>query len=171
MPNHETHRENLDQLEANFHYDTSYLRTILNKHPEAYGAFADFMPLSRYRRDLPLEAFCVAKLTAMKVADCSACLALNIKMAIAAGLSETLVRAVVEDGELENDLERVRTFAERVASHQPVGEAESEALREYYGTTAWIELAMAIASVGVYPLIKRAMGLATSCANMALVYS
>jgi len=170
MTTQAAYREHLDQLEAKFQYDTEYLRTILDKHPDAFATFADFIPLSQLRRDLPLDAFFVAKLTAMKIADCSACLELNIKMAIDAGLDKDLVKAIVEEGELNEELAQVRAYTKQVATHRSVAPEDVETLREFYGTTACIELAFAIASVGVFPLIKRAMGLATSCANITMVY-
>lgn len=163
MTDIQQHQTMIDQFGAHYAYDTQYMRNMLEHHPQAFAAFAAFLPMANFRQDLPRDVYFVAKLAAMQVADCSACLQLTVKMALEADVAADLVQAVLKEGDLPNHLAAVNRFARTVAHHHLVADEDLETMRSTYGETGLIELALAIASTGVFPLIKRSFGMLQSC--------
>ena len=154
----------IQAFEDAYDYDATYLRRLLQDSPGGFAIFSGFMPMGHFRETLPSDAFHTAKLAVMRVEDCGPCLQLSVQMALQAELSPALVRAALDGGDgLPPELAEVYRFAQAVARGEP---ADSEAMEERYGAAGVAELALAIASARVYPTVKRAMGLAKSCARI-----
>ena len=153
------------KFEKRYNYDGTYMHELLEDSLGGFKAFQKFMPMSQYREKCPGDVYFTAKLMAMQEADCGSCLALNVKMAVEAGMSRKLVSGILNDqGELPEALEDVRNFARAVASAGSIDPDLLERIRRRYGRTAVAELALAIASARIFPTLKRSFGYAQSCA-------
>lgn len=153
-------------FERAYSYDATYMRQLLQSSPEGFSRFSAFMPMGQFRETLASDVYHVAKIAVMRVEDCGPCLQLSVQMAVEAELSPELVRAALEGGEgLPPELAEVYRFAEAVARGEA---ADSETMETRYGAAGVAELALAIASARVYPTVKRAMGLAQSCARVTI---
>jgi alkylhydroperoxidase family enzyme len=153
-------------FERAYNYDATYMRRLLQSSPEGFARFGAFQPMGHFRETLPIDAYHTAKLAVMRVEDCGPCLQFCVQMALQDELSPELVRAAVDGGDgLPPELAEVYRFAQAVARGEP---ADSEAMEERYGAAGVAELALAIAAARVYPTVKRAMGLAKSCARITI---
>jgi len=147
-----------------YDYDIAYMEELLERSPEAYQAFLGAMTMSGLSKAAPPELAAVARMAALRVEDCGPCLALSIKMAREAGVSEAVIRGALRNGEgLEGDARDVRKFAHAVAANEPLDEAWREELEQRLGKEVIAELAVIIAGVRIYPAVKRALGYAKSC--------
>lgn len=85
----------LSAFERAFAYDTSCMRELLATDTRAFMALARITPMASYRRDIPVEVYYAAKLTAAMAADCGTCTQLVVAMALADRVPAPLVVAVV----------------------------------------------------------------------------
>ena len=77
-----------------------------------------------------------------------------------------VIRAVVSNRpqDLAAELADVYRFTSAVAEASTQEEALRQRIREWYGEEGLVELALGIAAARVFPVTKRALGYATSCA-------
>ena len=59
-------RRAIDKFERGYNYDASYMRDMIDASPRAAWLFSRVTALGRFRRDVPIEAWCAAGLTAGK---------------------------------------------------------------------------------------------------------
>ncbi|WP_457651567.1 carboxymuconolactone decarboxylase family protein [Rhodocaloribacter sp.] len=142
-----------------------YLRHIADTSLSAFFTFMRFMPLARRRRVLPEAAHAVAHLTAARAADCGDCVQIGVTMARRAGVSPEAIRAVLEgrSADLPAPLDDVAAFARAVLHREADPEPLRERLRARFGDEGLIELGFALASGGVFPVLKRTLGYDTAC--------
>src|SRR5512138_1991310 len=90
-------RKAIDRFERDWKYDASYMRDIIDASPRAAWLFSRVRALGQFRRDIPVEAWCAAGITAVRHEDCGPCTQLAITMAERAGASPAVLRAVLTD--------------------------------------------------------------------------
>lgn len=157
----------LDAAEKKLGVPVDYLRHLAKVSLPAFFKFVKFMPLSEYRKKLPVEPYHIARLVAVLKEDCGSCVQIEINLAKHDGVSTDLLQSVL-DGKVEalpKDLANVYRFAEAVVTQTDNLELR-EALRQQYGEEGLIELALTIAACRVFPTLKRGMGYATSCSRV-----
>jgi alkylhydroperoxidase family enzyme len=147
-----------------------YCRFILRVSLRASFKFAKFLAVDEYRRVLPPGPCYVARIVATRHEDCGTCVQIAVNQAKKAGVPAELLRAVL-DGKLDGLPEELREayrFAEAVLTASDEENAWRERIRLRYGDEGLIEMALAIASCRVFPIIKRALGYAVSCSAVAV---
>src|SRR6185312_9792493 len=87
----------IDKFERTWKYDASYMRDIINASPRAAWLFSRAAALGQFRRDIPLEPWYAAVITAVRHEDCGPCTQLGVAMAEHAGVNHTVLRAVLSD--------------------------------------------------------------------------
>jgi hypothetical protein len=148
----------LQEFEATYDYDTTYLRKLANDSPGAYDAFAQAEGMSAYRKALPLDAHYVARIATMLVEDCGPCTQLNLRMAVEAGVERnTLDRLLHNPEELPEPLQDVRDHARAIVGEGDVTPERVERLRANYGDEGVAEIAVVVLGSRIYPTLKRAM--------------
>jgi len=158
------YRTEIDNFEAHYKYDSTYMRELLDHSPEGFAKFNSFMPLSSHIEKLKLEDYWVAKLAAMQVEDCGECLQLNVRMALEAGVPKTLVQAAIQGGrDLPDQLRDVYDYAKSVANHELVDNELMDRIEARFDKGALLEFGLCIATAKVFPTIKRALGYAKTC--------
>src|SRR5918992_1549596 len=90
-------RRAIDKFEREWNYDASYIRDMIDASPRAAWLFSRVTALGQFRRDLPIEAWCAAGITAVRLEDCGPCTQLGVAMAERAGVSPAVLRAVLAD--------------------------------------------------------------------------
>src|SRR4029079_12448073 len=88
-------RKALGRFEHEWNYDAGYMRDMIEASPRAAWLFSRVTTLGRFRRDIPIEAWCAAGITAVRHEDCGPCTQLAVTMAERAGVSPGLLRAVL----------------------------------------------------------------------------
>ena len=156
--------EFIDQFEAHYDYNCDYMRDMAKSSPQGFQTFVDFLPMGRYEKSLSKEALWTARLAAMKIEDCGACVQLNIKMALESGVAKEVVKeTVLYPEKLNEELKLVFDFAQAVASgSDELGELQRK-VSETYNEEERTELALAIAATKIYPTLKRSLGYFKSC--------
>jgi len=147
-----------------------YCRFIIRVSLRAAFKFAKFLAVDEYRRVLPPGPFYVARIVAVREADCGTCVQIAVSQAKKAGVPADVLRAVVE-GKLEDLPEELRDacrFAEAVVTANGEDDTLRESIRLKYGDEGLIEMALAIPSCRTFPTVKRALGYAVSCSAVAV---
>ena len=156
----------LDRFEAEWDYDVSYMRQVLEDGgAEALAPMNAMAKVQKYRRDVPPDVLFTAALLATRNGDCGPCLQLGVKMAQRAGVAPEVLRSVLA-GDRESMPEPVRLsydFTRAVLARDGWDGAAREELRNRYGPRAIISLAYAIATGGFYPSFKYALGAGHAC--------
>jgi alkylhydroperoxidase family enzyme len=156
--------------EKEFGVSLEYCRFIAGVSLRAFFKFAKFLAVDEYRRALPPVPCHVARIVAVKDADCGTCLQIAVNQARKAGVPVEILRAVL-DGKLDGlpqDASDAYHFAEAVVTASGEEDALRERIRLKYGDEGLIEMAMAIASSRTFPIIKRALGYAVSCSAVTI---
>lgn len=143
-----------------------YLRDMYQTAPDAFYAFTKLMAVSDYRKKLPAAPFHVARLVATLAEDCGPCVQTVVNQAKADAVGDDVLRAVLTArvADLPESLADVYRFAEAVVTRSGDEAGSRDRLSAVFGPEAVIELAMAIAVVRVYPVLKRGLGHASTCA-------
>lgn len=158
----------LASVEREIGVSVDYVRHILRVSLGAFFRFAKVFPLAQYRRSLPLDMHVVAGIVAARDEDCGTCVQAGLNLARMQGVDSAILRAVIdrEPDRLPESAADAYRFAEAVVTHSSETDRLRDLLRERYGEAALVELALAIAASRVFPVTKRALGYATSCANI-----
>ena len=168
MKNTNTEEEKIAQFERHYDYDASYLRAILNTSPKAFVAYQGFSQMGNYRGKLPAVEYFVAAIATLLTEDCGPCIQLNIKMAKEAGVSSEIINGVLNlpNCQLPPHLDDLRRYAIGVATND-TEKSLLDSVRNHYSEVDMVEIAFSIASVRVYPCLKRALGfIGESCQNI-----
>lgn len=147
-----------------------FLRDMYGAAPAGFWRFALFVPMSRFRTALPLDAACAVRIAAVHAEDCGPCLQTVINLSLAAGASPEVLRAAVA-GDLAAMDERTRTafeFARAIAARDIHAEDLRPVIERWWGKAGITEIALAIASTRVFPTVKRAMGYAQACQRVVI---
>ena len=147
-----------------------YCRFMIRVSLRAFFKFANFLAVDEYRRVMPPGPFYVARIVATRHEDCGTCVQIAVNQAKTAGVPPEVLRAVL-DGKLDSLPEELRDahrFAEAILTASADQDACRERIRQRYGDEGLIEMALAIATWRVFPTVKRALGYAVSCSNVAV---
>src|ERR1041384_1219790 len=90
-------RRAIDKFEREWNYDAGYMRELIDTSPRAAWLFARATALGKFRRDVPIDAWFAAGITAVRSEDCGPCTQLAVTMAEPAGISADVLRAVLAD--------------------------------------------------------------------------
>jgi alkylhydroperoxidase family enzyme len=156
----------LDKEERSLGESLDYVRHLVRASLPAFFKFALFTPLSQHRRKLPPAPYRVARIVATRDEDCGTCVQIEVNLARKDGVPADVIRAVLNNRpeDLPAELADVYRFAKSVVEASGEEEELRERVRERYGEEALVELALGIAAARVFPVTKRALGYATSCA-------
>ncbi|CUH99286.1 hypothetical protein [Leisingera aquaemixtae] len=137
-------------------------------------AQTNFSLLSRYNRvfgfldpnrHVPAAAYHAARLRGARASDCGTCVEAEINLALAAGLEENLILAIVQADEqsLPPEIASIVRLADAATARREDDPNARSAVIEAYGNAGLIELSFAMNGAAMLPGIKRAMGHATAC--------
>src|SRR5262245_61761322 len=162
-------RQAVAKLERDWNYDASYVRDMIDASPRAEWLFFRAAALGRFRRDLPIEAWCAAGITAVRHEDCGPCTQLGVTMAERAGVSPAVLRALLTDDPdaMPADVALVWTFTRATLAHDAADEYR-DAIVKRWGRRALISLAFAITAARLYPTVKYALGHGRACMRVVV---
>ena len=160
----------IDKFERDWKYDASYMRDIIDASPRAAWLFSRVTALGQFRRDLPIEAWCSAGITAVRHEDCGPCTQLAVTMAERAGVSPAVLGAVLADNPdaMPPDVALVWKFTHATLAHDLAADEYREAIVTRWGRRALISLAFAITAARLYPTVKYALGHGKPCMRIVV---
>jgi hypothetical protein len=163
-------RRAIGKFERDWNYDASYMRDMIEASPRAAWLFSRVTSLGRFRRDIPVDAWCAAGITAVRHEDCGPCTQLGVTMAERAGVSPAVLSALLTDnaGAMPPDVALVWRFTRATLAHDPAADDYREVIVERWGRRALISLAFAITAARIYPTVKYALGHGKACMRVVV---
>jgi len=160
----------IDKFERDWKYDGSYMRDIIDASPRAAWLFSRAAALGQFRRDIPIEPWYAAGITAVRHEDCGPCTQLGVTMAERAGVSPSVLRAVLADNPdaMPPDVALVWKFTRATLAHDAAADEYREAIVKRWGRLALVSLAFAIAAARIYPTVQYALGHGTACTRIVV---
>lgn len=163
-------RKGISRFERAWYYDASYVRDVIDASPRALWLFSRAAALGQFRRDLPIEAWCAAGITSLRHEDCGPCTQLAVTRAERAGVTPTVLRALLEDrpDAMPPDVALVWRFTRATLARDVVADEYREAVVQRWGRRALVSLAFAVTAARVYPTVKYALGHGKACMRIVV---
>ena len=163
-------RRAIDKFERDWKYDVSYMREMVDASPRAAWLFSRAAALGQFRRNVPIEPWCAAGLTAVRQEDCGPCTQLGVAMAERAGLSPAILRAVLSDDPngMTPEVALAWNFTRATLAHDPAADQYREEIVKRWGKPGLISLAFAITAARIYPTVKYALGHGKACMRVVV---
>ncbi len=163
-------RRRLAAFERTYGYDVSYLREMLAVDLGAFFRFARVSGISSYRKDVPLDAYYAAKLTAAMSADCGPCTQLVVGLGLHDGLAPAAAAAIIAGDEtaMSRGAVLAARFARAVIARDPEADVWREQIERQWGKRAVLSLGFALVAAQVYPTLKYALGHGHACTHVVI---
>lgn len=160
----------IDRFEQAWNYDASYMRDIIDASPRAAWLFSRVTALGRFRRDVPLEVWCAAGITAVRYEDCGPCTQLGVTMAERAGVSPEILRTVLSDdpATMPPDVALAWRFTRATLAHDAAADEYRHRILERWGPRALVSLAFAMTAARIYPTVKYTLGHGKACTRIVV---
>jgi hypothetical protein len=160
----------IGKFERDWQYDAGYLRDMVDASPRAAWLFSRVTALGQFRRDVPIEAWCAAGITAVRHEDCGPCTQLAVRIAERAGVSPDVLRAVLADDPraMSPDAALAWRFTRATLAHDAAADDYREVIVERWGRRALVSLAFAITAARLYPTVKYALGHGKACTRVVV---
>src|SRR5262245_36148617 len=163
-------KRRLDAFERGTGYDVSYVREMLDADVKAVIALFKVQGFSRYRKDVPRDAWYAAGLVGALAEDCGPCTQLGVTMAEREGVNPDTLRAIVA-GDLRampDDVVVAYRFAKASLAHNAAADELRDEIVKRWGQRGLISLAFALASSRVFPTVKYALGHGKACTRLTV---
>lgn len=163
-------RKAIGKFERTWNYDAGYMRDIVDVSPRAAWLFSRAAALGRFRRDLPIEPWYAAGITAVRHEDCGPCTQLGVAMAERDGVSPAVLRAILAGNPdaMPPDIALVWKFTRATLAHDAAADEYREAIVKRWGRRALVSLAFAITASRIYPTVKYALGHGKACTRVVV---
>lgn len=163
-------RRTISVFERQWKYDASYLREIVDASPRAAWRFLQATRLGNYRRDVPIEAWFAAGITAARLEDCGPCTQLGTSMAERQGVRPEVLRAILADdvAAMPDDVALAWRYTKAVLAHDAAADDYRAVILKQWGPRSVVTLAFAIAAARIYPTVKYAMGHGKACTRVVV---
>jgi len=163
-------RKMIDRFERNWKYDASYMRDIIDASPRAAWLFSRAAALGQFRRDIPIEPWYAAGITAVRHEDCGPCTQLGVTMAERAGVSPAVLLAVLTDNPdaMPPEVALVWRFTRATLAHDTAADQYRELIAQRWGRLGLISLAFTITAARIYPTVKYALGHGKACMRVVV---
>lgn len=151
-----------DELDASL----DYLRTIAEESGGAFFKFLLFAPMSEHREAVPPEAAAIARIVSTRAEDCGTCVQIGVNTARKNGVPRSVVEAALTDEpeDLSEPLSDVYRFVRAVVRREDSkADRYRTRVRNAYGRAGLVDLALAIGTAQVFPLVKRTLGESDAC--------
>ncbi|HEX6772011.1 MAG TPA: hypothetical protein VF126_08295 [Acidobacteriaceae bacterium] len=163
-------RKAIGKFERTWNYDAGYMRDIVDVSPRAAWLFSRAAALGRFRRDLPIEPWYAAGITAVRHEDCGPCTQLGVAMAERDGVSPAVLRAILAGNPdaMRPDIALVWKFTRATLAHDAAADEYREAIVKRWGRRALVSLSFAITASRIYPTVKYALGHGKACTRVVV---
>src|SRR5262245_11643706 len=158
------------KFERGWNYDASYMHEMIDASPRAAWLFSRVTALGQFRRDVPIEAWCAAGITAVRHEDCGPCTQLAVTMAERGGVSPAVLTALLADrpDAMPADVALVWNFTRATLAHDTTADEYRDVIVNRWGRRALVSLAFAITAARIYPTVKYALGHGKACMRVVV---
>jgi hypothetical protein len=160
----------IGKFERQWDYDASYMHDMIEASPRAAWLFSRATAIGRFRRDIPIEAWCAAGITAVRHEDCGPCTQLGVTMAERSGVDPEVLRAVLagHPDKMPPDVALVWNFTRATLAHDAAADEYRDAIVKRWGRRALVSLALVITASRLYPTVKYALGHGQACTRIVV---
>ena len=160
----------ITKFERAWNYDASYMHEMIDVSPRAAWLFSRVTALGQFRRDIPIDAWCAAGITAVRHEDCGPCTQLAVTMAERAGVSTAILDALFADKPeaMPADVALVWNFTRATLAHDAAADEYRDVIVNRWGRRALVSLAFAITAARIYPTVKYALGHGKACMRVVV---
>lgn len=158
----------VNRFERRYDYDASYMRELLDIDTAAFFAFSKVQGLSSYRK-APRDALAAAGIVGTLAEDCGPCTQIGVKIAEENGVSAQVLKGILTGDEamMGPDATLAWRFARAsLARDMEIADPLRDEIVRRWGKKALASIALAIATVRVYPTVKYAMGYGKMCSKI-----
>jgi hypothetical protein len=157
-------------FERHWNYDARYVHELIETDPRAAWMFQRATSIGKYRKDVPVDAWAAAAITAVRHEDCGPCTQLSVSMAERAGVDPKVLRAVLTDTPLmmPPDVALAWRFTRATLDHHPSADQYRDEIITRWGPRAVVSLAFAMLTARMYPTVKYAMGHGQACTRIVV---
>jgi hypothetical protein len=162
------HRK-LAAYERQYAYDLTYAREILASDFGAFMRLGKITNAIAWHRDVPLDVYYGAKLTATVAEDFGPCTQLIVTMALADKVDPKLVRAILtNDLVAAGDAALGVRFARGVLAHSAEADEPRAEIERRWGSRAVVSCAYALCAGRFFPTLKYALGHGHACQQVVV---
>ncbi len=160
----------LDPLERRLGTSVDYLRHLTRTSKSAFFKLMGFVPMAAHHGGTPRRLLFAARFLATHREDCGTCVQIVVNQAIRERVNFKIIQALIDDDPsgLDQETRLVVAFTRAVLDNTDDQEHLRDELRTCLGDRAIVDLAVAIASARVFPMLKRSLGYAVSCQKVNL---
>jgi hypothetical protein len=160
----------LRAFEREHDYDASHMHEVLALDLGAFLKFGFATAIGKYRKDVPLDVYFGATLTASMHADCGPCTQLGVDLALQAGVPPDVAAAIVAGYEsaMHRDVALGVRFARAVIAHAPEADTCREEILRRWGPRAVLSLTFGLMAAQMYPTLKYALGHGKACTRVVV---
>ena len=157
-------------FERTWNYDARYMHEMVEADPRAMLTFGKVQGLTKYRKDVPLAAWCAAGIVAVMAEDCGPCTQLSIDMAEREDVDPEILRAVVarDYAAMPYEVALTARFTEATLRHAPQADDLREEVVRQFGQRGLISLAFAMVAARSFPTLKYALGHGHACQRVTV---
>ena len=141
------------------------LRAVAASSTAAFAKFGLAAPLLEHRKHVAPGPWHLARLAATRVQDCGTCVQIVVDAARADGVPADRLRSALA-GELDAlapEEAAAWRYGEAVAGRSDAVADAVQAARRAFGDKGLAELALAVATVQLFPILKRGLGQDVAC--------
>ncbi|SIN63784.1 hypothetical protein SAMN02745824_1292 [Parasphingorhabdus marina DSM 22363] len=142
--------------------ESAYVHEIAGAPGHALEKFKHFMPASNHRTEASADLLAATRIGAVLAEDCGPCAITAAEGALADNVDRDTVNRMLR-GDLSGDQQTAFAFGQAMACQSEEAFSLGDRLEQDHGRTVRLELAMAAATVRVYPAMKRGLGLSRAC--------
>jgi hypothetical protein len=155
------------RFERRYDYDATYMHEILEASIPAFVKLVLAQAMNAHSERVSRDALFAARIAAVRFEDCGPCAQLVVNMALEAGVTPEMLRAIVarDESRLSSDALLGLRLADAVLAHTST-DAAREAVLARFGERGLVTLAYAIAATRIYPTMKRTLGHAHTCERL-----
>ena len=163
-------RRQIGAFQRTWNYDADYMREMIDADPRALLTFGKVQGLTKYRKDVPLAAWCAAGIVAVMAEDCGPCTQLGIDMAEREGVDPEILRAVVapDFAAMPYEVALAARFTEATLRHAAQADDLREEVLRQFGRRGLISLAFAMVAARSFPTLKYALGHGQACRRLTV---
>lgn len=163
-------RKLLIRLEEQGQQDVRYLLFMQEHSPKRLRAFLKAARISNLHQSVPSDMAMTVQLVAVLFEACGSCLQLVVQLAEKANMPTHQLRAVVrQDVQAMNaEVALAYRYAVSVLTVSDTQDTERAQVIGRLGNSGLIDLALAMQSVRLYPMLKKALGYAVACEPVVL---
>jgi hypothetical protein len=160
----------LRKFERQWGYDASYMHDMVDASPRAAWLFSRATRIGQFRRDLPVDAWSAAGITAVRAEDCGPCTQLAVLMAERNGVRPDVLRALLSDSPdaMPDDVALVWKFTRATLAHDIAADGHRDAIVQRWGQRGLVSVAFAITAARLYPTAKYALGHGHACMRVVV---